>query len=113
MEPLMPDVMDTTTIPQADELEQFVRELDDSTNTYPKDAIAKARLNKYAIIPKLIQAIDRAVTEVKAEGVVSGNAALFGICLLAEFHAKEALPVVLRALACRAVPVGRTARAAR
>jgi hypothetical protein len=81
-------------------LDGIIAGLDDASEKYPREAIAAARRHRDAVIPRLIAAIDRDVDQVIDKGEVTGHAGFYAVYLLAEFRATEALPSILRSLAC-------------
>ncbi len=97
-EHIMQESLLSTKVQARYDIDRILAELDDFEGKYPKAAVAAARQNRVAVIPRLIEAIDRAIIEVQATGEVAGNAAFFAMLFLGEFEAKEALPSILRAM---------------
>lgn len=79
-------------------VDHIVQQLDAGTKELPEEAILQARINRDAIIPRLIEAIQTAAERAESGSVPEGNAHFFALFLLTEFHAKEALPAITAAL---------------
>lgn len=80
------------------DLEAILAELEAGRDHLPREAIARARQARPAIIPRLIEAIRRAADEARAGKQVEGNAHFIALFLLAEFRAREALPAIVEAV---------------
>jgi hypothetical protein len=66
-----------------------------SFDTLPEDALRAAREHREQIIPLLIEAIQEATVRSKTGEYVEENAHFYGLFLLSEFEAKEALPAIV------------------
>ncbi|TWU20779.1 DUF1186 domain-containing protein [Bythopirellula polymerisocia] len=79
-------------------IDRVIQQLDAGTKGLPEEAILQARMNRDAIIPRLIEAIQTAAERAESGNLPEGNAHFFALFLLTEFHAKEALPAIIGAL---------------
>jgi hypothetical protein len=80
------------------DLDQIMDELDKIGRQLPVAAIRAAQQHGEAIIPRLIEAIRRAISEAQKGAPPEGNAHFFALYLLTEFQAKEAWPVIREAI---------------
>jgi hypothetical protein len=90
--------MDIAEQINASKLDRIIEELDGACDRLPREAIEAARKCREQIIPRLIEAIEAATNTAAAGGVAAGNAHFFGLFLLAEFEAVEALPAILKSI---------------
>ena len=92
------DILDETALEAiAGELDRIVAELDAGVEKLPVKAIREAREHRDLMIPRLIEAIQDAISAALAGDAPEGNAHFFAIFLLTEFRAEEAFPVILEA----------------
>jgi hypothetical protein len=86
-----------TATPAVD-LDAIIAELDSADEKLPEKAIRDARAHRDEMVPRLVEAIRLATARARAGEPPEGNAQFFALFLLAEFQAKEALPVILEAV---------------
>ena len=79
-------------------VDHIIQQLDAGTNEIPEEVILQARMNRDAIIPRLIQTIQSATERAEVGDMPEGNAHFFALFLLTEFRAKEALPAIIAAV---------------
>lgn len=79
-------------------VDHIVQQLDAGTKKLPEEAILQAKMHRDAVIPRLIEAIQTAAERAESGSIPEGNAHFFALFLLAEFHAKEALPAIIEAV---------------
>ena len=75
-----------------------VLDLHGATNRLPEAAIRAVRQHRDVMVPRLIEVLRQATAQVRAGQKAQGNAHFFALLLVAELHAKEALPTVLEAV---------------
>jgi uncharacterized protein YchJ len=81
------------------DLDAIVAELNTAKDRLPVQAIEAARRHREQITPRLLGLIEDAVRAAQQGRKEKTNGHFFALFLLAEFRARQALPVVLRALA--------------
>jgi hypothetical protein len=79
-------------------LDAIMAGLDAEYGVLPEAVLLQARQQREAIIPRLIDSIRAAATEIKAGRSVESNTHFSALFLLWEFRAKEALDVVVEAV---------------
>lgn len=97
----MSDELITNESPEVMPLEEILAELKQPyTGKLPKEALRAAQARRDEIIPHLIKILDDAVSAAKAgdKTCAESQRPFFALYLLAEFRAKEALPVIREAL---------------
>jgi hypothetical protein len=80
------------------DLDQIIADLDLAHRELPVEAIHEARRYRSAIVPKLIEVLQKASAEARSGEKPEGQAPFFALFLLTEFQAKEALPAILEAV---------------
>jgi hypothetical protein len=78
--------------------ERIMAELAETFDRVPEDAIRQAREHREVMIPRLVQAIEKATAKTRRGEKVEDNAHFFALFLLTEFGAREALPAILEAV---------------
>jgi len=79
-------------------IEQILETLDSGPKPNKPEAIRQARLQRDAIVPRLIEAIESAVNEIELGSYTDRGLPFFALFLLTEFKAKQALPTILKAV---------------
>jgi len=80
-------------------LDQIMTELNSpGFEELPEETIRLAREHREAIIPRLIEAIERATERSRKGEYVEENGHFYGVFLLTEFEAKEALPAIVESM---------------
>lgn len=79
-------------------IEKILQTLDCGPKPDRPEAIRQARLQRDAIVPPLIEAIENAVAAVKSDHLPEGDVHFFALFLLTEFKAKDSLPAILEAV---------------
>lgn len=79
----------------AAELDRIVADLDAGAKELPIEAIRETREHRDLMIPKLIGTLENAASAAPAGAIPTEDAHFFALFLLTEFHAEEALPILL------------------
>ncbi|HUG94402.1 MAG TPA: DUF1186 domain-containing protein [Planctomycetaceae bacterium] len=80
-------------------LDEIIAEIDaDYTGVLPERALRAAQRRRAEIAPRLIELIRQATRTVRDGEAPEGEGHVFALYLLAEFQAREALPVILEAV---------------
>jgi len=79
-------------------LKQLIAALDAPHDELPEKLLREAQARRQEITPSLIEVLQHAVGLKREGATYQGNAPFFAMFLLAEFRAKEALPVVMQLL---------------
>jgi hypothetical protein len=80
---------------QVSDLDQILVELI-APDEFPREAVAAARQNREALIPRLLEAVKRVLADFDETGKTSDIA--IAVLLLAEFRVKDALPLIWKIL---------------
>jgi hypothetical protein len=92
----MNDEIATVSEPQAEvDLDALIAALDAGMDELPEEALRTCQAHRELVTPRLIEVLAEAVRLGREGTVREGNAHVFALFLLAEFQAKEALPVIL------------------
>jgi hypothetical protein len=82
-----------------EDLAALLAELNDPSNKgFPEEALRKVQARRDEAIPFLMASIQEAITQVRHGENPSGDLYFHAIYLLAEFQAREALPILVEAL---------------
>jgi len=79
-------------------LKQLIAALDEPHDELPEKLLREAQARRQEITPSLIEVLQHAVGLKREGATYQGNVPFFAMFLLAEFRAKEALPVVMQLL---------------
>lgn len=84
--------------PATFDLDALIRELDEGFERLPEGALRECQANAERVTPRLIEALEKATRLRRGGKSPPGSAHLYGLYLLAEFRATQALPALLEML---------------